>query len=72
MKLHYIYILLGTATLILNLALTIHLFRRPKGLKDRKEQQEDGLITFKLSKERSAEGLTTAAVLYDDTVLLED
>lgn len=72
MKLHYIYILLGIATFALNLALMVHLFRSGKTSRDRADALSNDLITFRLTRERRAEGATTAAVAYDETLPLEE
>ncbi|MHB1394036.1 MAG: hypothetical protein ACYCYE_13375 [Clostridia bacterium] len=71
MKLHYIYVLLGIITLALNLALIMHLFRSHKSEVCKETWEGNDLITFRLSREHNAEGVTTAAVPYDDTVPLE-
>jgi len=72
MKLHYIYILLGIATLALNLALTVHLFRSRKGLSCSQALVGNEVITFRLAKGHDAEGATTAAVPYDETLPMEE
>lgn len=71
MKLHYIYVLLGILTLALNLALTFHLFRSHKSENYKETLERNELITFRLTKEHNAEGITTAAAPYEDTVPLE-
>ena len=71
-KLHYIYVLIGIATLTLNIALTVHLFKSRKSPYCRQTSDAEDLITFRLAREHYTEGGTTAAVPYDDTVLLED
>lgn len=70
MKLYYIYVMLGIATLILNLVLTVHLFKTHKGSNTIEPVEEEDLITFRLTREHNAEKATTAAVQYDDTVPL--
>lgn len=72
MRLQYIYILLGTVTLLLNLALTLHLFRGGSCRKQKDDYLDNELITFRLAREHKAERLTTEAVRYDETLLLED
>jgi hypothetical protein len=71
LKLHYIYVLLGILTLALNLALTLHLFRSHKSGNYKETLERNELITFRLTREHNAEGVTTAAVPYEDTVPLE-
>jgi hypothetical protein len=71
LKLHGIYVLLGISTLALNLALTMHLFRSHNSANRKEIQSDNDLITFRLIREHNSEGITTAAVAYDDTALLE-
>lgn len=71
MKLHFIYMSIGISTLLLNLALTLHLIRSKKtaGYKDARECGE--VTTFKLTRNADDEGDTTLAAHYEDTQPLE-
>jgi hypothetical protein len=71
LKLHYIFLLIGVSTLALNIALTLHLFRSHKSDGHKKAWEGNDLITFRLTRGNNAEGVTTAAVPYDDTAPLE-
>ncbi len=71
MKLHYIYVLLGVLTFSLNVALTLHLLKSHKSEDCKETWEGNNLITFRLTREHNAEGVTTAAAPYDDTVPLE-
>jgi len=71
LKLHYIYLFIGISTLVLNLALTMHLIRKHTSTSSKESWDCDQVITFRLTKENSAEGVTTAAVPYEDTIPLE-
>lgn len=71
MKLHYIYLLLGILTFALNLALTLHLFRSHKSGDCKETWERNDIITFRLNRGNNAEGVTTAAVPYDDTAPLD-
>lgn len=71
-KLHYIYLLIGVSTFALNFALTLHIIRKRISTSCKNASWDyDDVMTFSLTRERSAEGATTVAVPYDDTVLLE-
>jgi hypothetical protein len=72
MKLQYIYVLFGTATFVLNLALTLHLLRSGNRQKQKEAYSDNELITFRLAREHNNEGLTTEAVRYTETRLLEE
>jgi hypothetical protein len=72
MKLLYIYILLGAATFVLNLALTLHLLRSGSRQRLKEANFNNELITFRLAREHNAEGVTTEAVRYAETMLLEE
>lgn len=71
MKLHYIYIGLGIATLALNLTLMVHLFGIRKGQVYCQADEDNDVITFRLTREHNVEGVTTVAVPYDDTLPME-
>lgn len=72
MKLQYIYILLGSATFVLNLALALHLFRSRNCPDQRGADDDNELITFRLARERNTEGFTTEAIRYDETLPMEE
>lgn len=71
LMLHKTFLLLGIFTLALNIALTLHLFRSYKREDHKKNLEGNDLITFRLTRGSYAEGGTTAAAPYDDTVPLE-
>lgn len=72
MKLQFIYLLLGITTLALNFALTVHLFRNRKSTDCSRAPEDNDIITFRLTRRLNVEGLTTAAVPYDETLPLEE
>ena len=71
MKLSYIYLFIGISTLALNLALTVHIIKKRTSTNCKEDWDREELITFRLARENSAYGATTAAVSYDDTLPLE-
>ena len=71
MELHTIYILIGVFTLILNLALTLHIIRGHRNESRRKNLYCEEVITFRLTGAEGIEDATTAAAPCDDTVPLE-
>ena len=71
MKLHFIYMSIGISTLVLNLALTLHIIRKRRGTELRDTCGCEDIMTFRLTGENSSEGNTTEAILYDDTVVLK-
>ncbi|KUO69932.1 MAG: hypothetical protein APF77_17470 [Clostridia bacterium BRH_c25] len=70
MKLHLIYISVGIATLLLNLALTLHIMRKNTSTRHKESWDGDDVITFRLARDSNAEGATTVAEPYDDTLHL--
>ncbi|HOR85756.1 MAG TPA: hypothetical protein PLL98_04640 [Bacillota bacterium] len=70
MKINYIYLFIGFSTLILNIALTFHIIKKCTGTYSRGSHSCDDVITFRLSRENNAEGITTEALPCDDTIPL--
>jgi len=70
LKLHIIYIFIGISTLLLNLALTLHIIRKNNGGRHKATWDYDDLITFRLTRNSNAEGVTTVAESYSDTMPL--
>lgn len=71
MKLHYIYLFIGFSTLALNIALTFHIIKRHTSTNYKENRGCDDVITFRLSRENSADGITTESAPCDDTMPLE-
>lgn len=71
MKPHIIYLLIAIATLVLNVILTVAIFKRLAGSEDGGAVRQEEVITFRLKRKASDEDNTIAAVVSDDTVPLE-
>lgn len=71
MKLHIIYIIIGTTTLVLNLILTLHMIKKYNNENCQKNRDSEEVITFKLIGMENIGNKTTAAAPCDDTVSLQ-